>query len=263
MCEGSNMDADVRTTSKLHINISPRSLLTDDQQNELMWIRDKLVLSYFRAGDIANESILNNATREGATAQMVYDEVGVWLGKSGRTVRYYAETAAFFSPRVRSDFDMLPFSHFDLARNYKDDWWIVLDIARSSPAMTVDRLELLADKYFEVRGEACEKDSEENPKCAPHEVLTNAYGDSLLGLSQDELSDLEARIREEKKPTQLAGSSAPLIGRLMNALAELRRLVGEYDLSEEVKRELAEHGGALMLLIPRIISEIDGRREHR
>ena len=258
MCEGSNMDADVITTSKLHINISPRSLLTDDQQNELMWIRDKLVSSYFRAGDIANESILNNATREGATSQMVYDEVGVWLGKSGRTVRYYAETAAFFSPRVRSDFDMLPFSHFDLARNYRDDWWIVLDIARSSPAMTVGRLKLLADKYFEVRGEACEKDSDQDS-----EVRLNAYGDSLLGLSQDELSDLEERVREEKKPTGLTGSSAPLIGRLMNALAELRRLVGQYDLSEEVKRELAEHGGALMLLIPRIISEIDGRRERR
>lgn len=228
--------------------ISSRSLLSDAQQAELVDIRERLTLDYFRAGDIANDAIVANAQREGVTQQMVLDEVGVWLGKSGRTVRYYAETAAFFSPKTREEYDMLPFSHFDLARNYGDKWRVVLELCMQNPGMSRERLEYFASAYFDVPESGID-------------VRPPAYEETPPELALDEIENLMASAKEKESSSGPGRSSATIVSRLMNALADLRRLIGEYDLSDEVKEQLVEHGGALMLLIPRIISEIDEKRK--
>lgn len=246
----------IHNPTKIHgVYPSPRSLLTDQQQNELLYIRDVLTVSYFRIGDIANEAVLRNSTKAGVRAQDVYDEVGVWAGKSGRTVRYYAESAAFFPEQVRSEFDMVSFSHFDLARNYGERWYVVLDYARANPGITTDKVRRAADLFFGVRLSAYEEISAQDS-----DVRLNAYEDLRAVEGNVPILEQFSRAEAQKKPPA-SGSVAPLIGRLMSLIAELRLIAGEYKLSDELRSELISHEGALMSLIPRIISEIDGNGE--
>jgi hypothetical protein len=104
------------------------SLLSDEDQAILIQIRDNIRNNYFAIGDIANKYVVlcnKNKTVVLAQdiydsvgkltvvlAQDIYDSVGKLVGKSGRTVRYYAEQAAFYPLDTRDKYDILPFGFF-------------------------------------------------------------------------------------------------------------------------------------------------------
>jgi hypothetical protein len=87
----------------------------------------------FKIGDIVNgswEDAISNgwdkpvAEKGGdhVTKGFICASVSYYLAnKSPRTVRYYADVAAFFNVKIRDTFDMLSFSHFAHARKY-DNW---------------------------------------------------------------------------------------------------------------------------------------------
>ncbi len=59
----------------------------------------------------------------------VYRVVGELYGKSSRRVREYVQIYRFFAPEVWTEFDVLPFSHFEFAMSFGEKWRIILDTA--------------------------------------------------------------------------------------------------------------------------------------
>jgi hypothetical protein len=164
--------------------IADTHIVSEDYQNELMMLRGAITTVSFRIGDIANEiSRQSAAAGLHVTDTRVFHAIGRFCGKSARTVRYYAETAAFFSYDTRTAYEVLPFSHFVFARSMGDRWMEVLDRAMLSPNITLEglRVDLLGlpasdenshrDKIREIsrnigRGTG-ELETEENPRKFP------------------------------------------------------------------------------------------------
>lgn len=122
---------------------SPNDIVPQGIQNALMYLRDQFRVGYFYIGDQANYLVKQSAVRGFAvTQQQVFDAVGQFCGKSGRTVRYYAETAAFYTEETREKYDALPFSHFVMARSLAGsfEWDEVLDYAMEHPNITAEGL---------------------------------------------------------------------------------------------------------------------------
>lgn len=121
--------------------VSDNDIVPDDYQNALLYWRDTFSRGYFSIGDIANElcelSLLKDLP---VTQQRIFDAVGKFCGKSGRTVRYYAETSSFYPSKVRDEYEELPFSHFVFAKTLNDEWKDVLDFAKLSPHCSVEYL---------------------------------------------------------------------------------------------------------------------------
>lgn len=116
------------------------SFLPEDIQNSLLYWRDKFKQGYFEIGDVAAE-VIKAFVKEGyvVTNQEVFNEIGRFCGKSGRTIRYYYETATFFPYNVRQRFHNLPFSHFVLARSM-DNWEAVLEYAQDHAYQSEEQL---------------------------------------------------------------------------------------------------------------------------
>ena len=126
----------------LSTRISIPETLTDNDivphalQNRLMYWRDVFRMGQFDIGDIAAEVIESVAARGlGINQDRVMDATGNFCGKSGRTVRYYYETAVFYPPDVRQEFNILPFSHFVFARSTGDHWRRVLEYSMVFPGI--------------------------------------------------------------------------------------------------------------------------------
>lgn len=123
-------------------SFSDSDLVPETEQNRLMNLRDMMTACSWGIGDIANDLIEQNAAAGlQVTAKRIYKAVGRFCGRSGRTVRYYAETASFYPLEVREEYEVLSFAHFVFARQMKEKWREVLDCASSSPGATVDQLE--------------------------------------------------------------------------------------------------------------------------
>ena len=132
--------------------------------DELLSIRDRATRDMFRIGDIANEliDIWKNAGQENK-ALAVYDAVGNFVGKSARTVRYYASIAKRFGDDFRGgDYEPLSFDHYRVAFQHPGQEQDVLDYAVSRvdtigrPATVDDveeRFSNLRTVYEPVEGE--------------------------------------------------------------------------------------------------------------
>lgn len=110
------------TTQLAQYQRSISTLIPQDYLNELMYWRDQINNGAWRIGEIANEVYtLALANDQTASKIDICSAVGMVVGKSGRTIRYYADTAAFFPLQVRREYaDILPFSHFVLAKSLGD-----------------------------------------------------------------------------------------------------------------------------------------------
>jgi hypothetical protein len=117
-----------------------RSFLPEEIQNLLLYWRDKFKQGYFEIGDLTAE-IISEFSRSGVdiSQQEIFNEIGKFVGKSGRTVRYYYETAVFYPDGVRGRYSALPFTHFVFARSV-GNWQEVLDFALEHPTYSEDQL---------------------------------------------------------------------------------------------------------------------------
>lgn len=96
-----------------------RGMMPMDVQVELMAIADRRHADQWRIGDIANNICdWGDEQIRFIGHQSVYMVVSEFLNNeiTPRTVRLYAETARFYSAETRSEFDVLPFSHFAFAK---------------------------------------------------------------------------------------------------------------------------------------------------
>jgi len=125
---------------------TPAQILSEEDQNALMQCRAELLTNYFKIGDIANRNIATDIDAGLPITQMqVYEAVSRFCGKSPRTVRYYAEVAIYYSRQDRLQYDVLPFSHFVVAKKLGGDIeggpWTVLDYAMDHPYLSAEELE--------------------------------------------------------------------------------------------------------------------------
>jgi hypothetical protein len=120
-----------------------RSFLPDDIQSALIYWRDQFREGYFEIGDIASRVIETFGERGVAMTQAaIFAEIGRFCGKSGRTVRYYYETALFYPAPVRAQYSHLSFSHFVVARAFGEAWQEVLEFAALEPSIASDALRM-------------------------------------------------------------------------------------------------------------------------
>jgi hypothetical protein len=117
-------------------------ILEEADQAELIQIREWDCLMRFRVGDIANKYALRSAGRGLPVPDTaIHEAVGRFCGKTGRTVRYYAEQAAFYPADVRATYNEVPFSVFVLARRCGPAWRDVLDYALAHPLASEAEIE--------------------------------------------------------------------------------------------------------------------------
>ena len=121
--------------------IRDSDIIPESYQMRLMAWRDEFTRGYFEIGDIANEIILMNIqSNMRVDNNMIYSAVGRFCGKSGRTIRDYAEISAFFPANVREYYDMLPFSHFRFAKTCGINWESVLEFSLENPDASEEKL---------------------------------------------------------------------------------------------------------------------------
>lgn len=120
---------------------TPNDIVPVEQQHKLINWRDIFTKGYFEIGDMANKDVVR-AAKVGfkVTQQQVFDAVGSFCGRAGRTIRYYAEAAAFYPYPVRAEFDMLDFSLFVMARQFGDDWQKFLKFAQLYPGLGAEKV---------------------------------------------------------------------------------------------------------------------------
>jgi len=182
---------------------SANDLVPEEYQMRLMMWRDEFTRGYFEIGDIANEIVVYNIQQGMKIDQnSIYSAVGKFCGKSGRTVRDYAEVAAFFSPGVRDEYDVLPFSHFRFAKSCGLDYREALDRSLSNPSMSVEALELLfrrhPDSSVDTTGFVGEFEPGVSFPVAPP-TMGEVYAlANLIAQSERLLSwDIDRKVREE------------------------------------------------------------------
>jgi hypothetical protein len=155
-----------------------------------------LTVNYFRIGDISNRLVLESAKAKAKVpAGRVHKAVGRFVGKSARTVRYYAESAAFFDQHARIKYGFLPFSFFDFARNFGDQWEDVFKLAADNPGCTLGWLR--ANYLYDDPGEAI--------------VEEEFLGDKLVSLktrcAQNDLNDGNGKSAPDYSPLSSVGLS--------------------------------------------------------
>lgn len=125
------------------VSLSDNDLVPEEYQNRLIDWRDTLRKGYYEIGLIA-ATLIERAAYSGlkVTQARITEAVGAYCGKSGRTVRYYMETAVFFPEEVWQEFDFLPFAHFVTARYAGERWREVLEFSRDHPLISVEALEM-------------------------------------------------------------------------------------------------------------------------
>lgn len=199
-------------------------LLSDEVQARLIEIRHSMTVDSFSVGDIATE-VIQHAVKEGfkVTQEDIFNLIGGFVGKTGRTVRYYHETARFFDVPTRQEFAMLNFAHFVVARSFGDNWREVLEYAADN--LTVPASALAAKFGVDVPDGA----DSDVPNSADSDVPNSAQAENL---------------------------AAKLLSMLSSLLERIAKITGKLPLSEDLNERLEAVTDDLRDLIPDIASEI-------
>ena len=172
------------------LKIKSNLVITDEDQAILLHIRDNIRNNYFAIGDIANKYVvLCNSGKYAVNAQAVYDAVGEYVGKSGRTVRYYAEQAAFYHPETRDRYDILPFSFFVFARSMGKSWEAILDYCMEHPASSLSSIR----RKFLYEPEHLSEETDEEVYEVPALQENEEKDGRTIGLFLSTMLDLSAR----------------------------------------------------------------------
>lgn len=151
----------VATLNPTAIIVSDNQIVPNEYQHMLIAWRDAFKMGYFGIGDIANQLLVRAAQQGFHVSQArVFSAVGRFCDKSGNTVRYYADIAGFYPPEVRTDYEMLPFSHFAVAKMAGEKWQDVLEYSKLKPHCAEE--ELRARLLFLTNNVAIVTTTEEN-----------------------------------------------------------------------------------------------------
>lgn len=207
-------------TTKQKEYVIPEDVFTTREETRLMQIRDGEREDNFWVGKLANRKIRKTAMAGlPITAKDIYHQIGRMLGKSDRTIRYYAEVEASYPDWVPDHYDILPFSFFDYARA-KDNWGEVLDYAMEHPSYSLSAIR----RKFDVEdvgsgnGETKSTRKKSRTQAVAKHSLINAISDlcdTLLDLAQ-EVEDEQIEREIENINTSLKELIARVVDRRTN-----------------------------------------------
>jgi hypothetical protein len=104
--------------------VNYNEIVPDDIQAELIAIRDSVTQNCWRVGDICTGLQKFHERMQIMVGKMdLYKAVGVFSGKSGRTVREYAFLAEFYPAHIRREYEVLSYDHFRTAAKLGPDHW--------------------------------------------------------------------------------------------------------------------------------------------
>ena len=221
-------------------HLSPNQIVPEEDQNRLLAIDDAFTRGFFEIGDIACRLIEYSPqlSRDGfsiVTHEDVYESVSKFCRREPRTVRYYAETAAFFSPEVRDEFDALPFSHFVVARSFEQKWRDVLEFAAANPMMSASSLRM-------------------------HFVGREAIGDSSLPGTGEDPSVDNQQLSSPPQALPLHVSAA-VLSAVSGLIDGLRKLVNGATLREDTRDRVCAILDDIMNVLPEIKRDIESAAE--
>lgn len=209
--------------------VTDNEIVPDSLQSLLSTIRDSLKANYFAIGDAAallikeaevqgfrNFRIKRNTGKDVfVTQDRVFQAVGHYCGKAGRTVRYYYETARFYPDAVREAFDILDFSMFVVARSFGPRWREVLEYAALNPAADSDSVRsiFLAEAAGDVSGSA--PGDEEEGEIAPERATDIVGGLSRL------LESLSGFLKRVRLSPETSTRAAHVLAEFRNLLTEI------------------------------------------
>lgn len=183
---------ETKTLSIVEKKVRGDLLISEEDQAVLIQIRDNIRYNYFAIGDVANKYVVLCSQRKKAVlSQAVYDAVGEFVGKSGRTVRYYAEQAAFYHPDTRDRYDILPFSFFVFARSMGDrNWETILDYCMTKPNKS---LAFIRRKFLYEPDREADRDGEAEDKIPTDEIHTSSPDGKNISVFLSVMLDLSSR----------------------------------------------------------------------
>ena len=211
-------------------------LVPEEIQNKLMFWRDMLKLAQFDIGDQVAETIMAVAARGAhATEARICDAIGRFCGKSGRTVRYYYETAVYFPRETRQEYDMLAFSHFVFARYMGERWQEVLEFAASIPNCTEKMLcaRFKFTPYTEEVVAPGSASSEDAGNYAPDIKSCESSHDYQPG-------DNSAGDNPSPNPRFAAHAGAVALGAVISALRAVKPIISEQLVIDAIDRLITD-----------------------
>lgn len=217
-----------------YTSLSYGDIIPDDLQSELIFIRDSLKQCFFRIGDIANE--IYDGHSHTVQRDVINAAVGALCGKSGRTVRYYSETALFFPPEVRQEFEVLSFTHFVYAHTFGASWRVYLEKAAGSLSRSAESIAAELSRPAVVH---------EIPENLPSESPPETPGTPILGESDD---DEEFRLEGRRI------KRADLAMKYVDLLASVSEIIMEFPLAQKDASRLSDALRSLHAALPAVLA---------
>jgi hypothetical protein len=134
--------------------VSANDIVPEEYQQKLMAIDYTMSQCFWLIGDVCVdliESVNRQKSKELGkviSKQDIFEAVGLFCHRTGRSTRYYYECARFFSPETRQRYDV-PFNVFAEARWVKE-WEVLLKIASENPMWGAERVR---SEYYKKIGE--------------------------------------------------------------------------------------------------------------
>lgn len=227
---------ETRVNSSTQLFITDNDIVPMNVQNKLIHWREVFKMGYFDIGDIANVLILRAAQLGFTiTQQRIFDAVGRFCDKTGRTVRYYAETALFYTEEAREEFEMLPFSHFVFARQLGARWREVLEYSAEHPDSTRTHL---AMKFMSDYETLYASPTNNESYSAPAPINMDSSSSSSPDVVYNPPSNLEA---------------ITIMGRLVESMQAIDKIFDLVELEDSTKKELEEAFNVIKKHLPELV----------
>lgn len=201
--------------------VSANDIVPEEYQHKLMEIDFAMSQCYWLIGDICVD-LVESVDREKSrqlgkiiSKQDIFESVGLFCHRTGRSVRYYYECARFFSPEIRHKYDV-PFSVFAEARWVKD-WEVLLQIASENPIMGAEK----------VRAEYYKQTDEEKQKREKPEVLFGAV------IEKDNFGSADVEVGETK-------FKSTLLSKLDHTVDDLREVLVRIPLPTDLRVRIGD-----------------------
>ncbi len=225
--------------------VSVNDIVPEQYQARLMALDSAMSRAYWEIGDITNE-LINSVNRQRSaelgkvvSQRDIFEAVGYFCHRTGRSVRYYYEIARWFPPEVRQKYDV-PFTVWGDAR-WVDKPELMLQIGDENPQYSAERVR---KEYYAAIGEeprvlpekrpdegvrqdsGAEIGNDDLPLPVPGEQWAGSQGrfkSTLLAKLDRTLDDLKTTVDRIPLPTDLRVRIGDCVLEIQDIILAVRR----------------------------------------
>jgi hypothetical protein len=214
--------------------VSPNQIVPEEYQHKLMEIDFTLSQCFWLIGDITVELISSvNRERSKELGKLIsntdiFESVGLFCHRTGRSVRRYYECARFFPPVIRQKYDV-PFTIYTVAR-WIDNWELFLTMAFENPIWGAEKVRAeyykLLNQEVPKRPESLKSGSAESaiPDSSSAVALPEPkYKEVLLSKLDHSVDSLRAVLDRIQLPTEIRIRIGNVILEISDILLTIRR----------------------------------------